>query len=134
MPTTNVEQENIAAVKRGFEAFSAQDMGTLTELFREDAVWNAIPTGVLGGKRSGRDDIFAMFAILGQETQGQFKVAPSTFAASGDQVFVRSTATGSRKGKTIESDEVLVFTLENGQVRNVQFFMHDQPANAAFWA
>jgi ketosteroid isomerase-like protein len=134
MPTTNVEQENIAAVRRGFEAFSAQDMGTLTQLFREDATWNAVPTGVLGATRTGRNDIFSMFAILGQETQGQFKVVPSTFAASGDQVFVRATATGTRNGKTIESDEVLVFTLVDGQVKSVQFFMFDHEANAAFWA
>jgi ketosteroid isomerase-like protein len=134
MPTTDVEQENIAAVRRGFAAFQAQDMGALTELFREDATWGAEETGVIGGNKTGRNDIFAMFAMLGQETQGQFKVVPSAFAASGDQVFVRATATGTRNGKTLDSDQVLVFTLENGQVRDVRFFMHDYPANADFWA
>ena len=134
MPTTNVEQENIAAVRRGFEAFGAQDMATLTELFDENATWGSAPTGVLGSDRTGRNDIFAMFATLGQETQGQFKVVPSTFAASGDQVFVRCTATGARNGKTLDSDEVLVFTLADGKVRDVRFFMHDHQANADFWA
>jgi ketosteroid isomerase-like protein len=134
MQLINVERENIAAVKRGFAAFSAQDMGTLTELFREDATWTAVPTGVLGATRTGRNDIFTMFALLGQETQGQFNVVPSAFAATGDQVFARATATGTRNGKTIESDEVLVFTMENGQVRDVRFFMYDQSANADFWA
>ena len=133
MPATIVEQENIAAVRRGFEAFSAQDMATLTELFENDATWRSAPTGVLGGDRKGRDDIFAMFGILGQETRGQFKVVPHTFAASGDKVFVDATATGTRNGKSLESDEVLVFTLADGKVRNVQFYMHDHPANAAFW-
>ena len=109
-------------------------MGALTQLFREDATWGSAPTGVLGGNRTGRNDIFTMFGILGQETQGQFKVVPSTFAASGDQVFVRATATGTRNGKTIESDEVLVFTLADGQVKDVRFFMHDHRANADFWA
>lgn len=134
MPTTDVEQENLAQVRRGFEAFGAQDMATLTQLFTEDATWRSAPTGVLGGDRTGRSDIFTMFGILGQETRGNFKVVPHTFAASGDQVFVRATATAARNGKTLESDEVLVFTLADGQVRNVQFFMHDHAANAAFWA
>jgi ketosteroid isomerase-like protein len=133
MPTTD-EQENIALVRRGFEAFGAQDMATLTELFADDATWRSAPTGVLGGDRIGRNDIFTMFGTLGQETRGDFKVVPHTFAASGDQVFVSATATGTRNGKTLESDEVLVFTLAGGQVRNVQFFMHDHAANAAFWA
>jgi len=134
MPTTDVEQENIAAVKRGFQAFSTQDIATLTELFREDATWNAEAAGVIGGNRTGRNDVFTMFGLLGQETQGSFKVVPSAFAASGDHVFVRCTATGTRKGKTLESDQVLVFRLADGRVRSVQFFMHDYPANAAFWA
>ena len=134
MPTTDVERENIAAVRRGFEAFSNQDMATLTELFTEDATWGAEATGVIGGNRTGRNDIFTMFGQLGQETQGAFKVVPSTFAASGDQVFARCTATGSRKGKTLESDQVLIFTLADGHVRDVRFFMHDYPANADFWA
>jgi ketosteroid isomerase-like protein len=134
MPTTDVEQENIAAVKRGFEAFSTQDMGTLTQLFREDATWGSEEIGVIGGDRTGRNDIFAMFGQLGQETQGNFKVVPSTFAASGDQVFVRCTATGTRNGKTLDSDQVLIFTLADGTVRDVRFFMHDYRANADFWA
>jgi uncharacterized protein len=134
MPTTDAEQQNIELVRRGFAAFQSQDMGALTELFREDATWGAEPTGVIGGNRTGRNDIFTMFGTLGQETQGQFKVVPSTFAAAGDQVFVRATATGTRNGKTLDSDQVLVFTLENGRVRDVRFFMHDYPANADFWA
>jgi hypothetical protein len=58
MPTTDVEQENIAAVRRGFAAFQAQDMGALTELFREDATWGAEETGVIGGNKTGRNEIF----------------------------------------------------------------------------
>ncbi|MEA2787035.1 MAG: uncharacterized protein QOF71_3139 [Candidatus Eremiobacteraeota bacterium] len=134
MPATNVEQENLDSVRRGFAAFGAQDMAALTRLFRDDATWTAEETGVIGGNRTGRNDIFTMFGQLGQETQGTFKVVPSTFAASGDQVFVRCTATGKRNGKTIESDQVLIFTLADGQVRDVRFYMHDYPANADFWA
>ena len=134
MPTTDVEQENIATIRRGFQAFGAQDMAALTQLFREDATWTAHPTGVIGGTRTGRNDIFTLFGTLGQESQGTFKVVPSTFAASGDQVFVRANATGTRNGKQLESDQVLIFTVVGGQVRNVQFYMFDYPANADFWA
>jgi ketosteroid isomerase-like protein len=134
MPTTDVEQENIAAVRRGFQAFQTQDMAALTQLFREDATWGAEEAGVIGGNRSGRNDIFTMFGTLGHETQGTFKVVPSTFAASGDQVFVRCTATGTRNGKALDSDQVLIFTMADGEVRDVRFFMHDYPANADFWA
>jgi uncharacterized protein len=133
MATTNVEQDNVASVRRGFEAFTNRDMATLTELFHPDAKWRTAPTGVLRGDRSGRDDVFAMFAQLGQETQGSFSVRPLGFAASGDQVFVHATATGQRNGKTLNADEVLIFTLADGKVRDVQLFMHDYAGSADFW-
>lgn len=133
MATTNVEQENVASVRRGFEAFTNHDMATLGELFYPDAKWRTAPTGVLEGDRAGRDSIFRMFAQLGTETQGSFSVRPLGFAASGDQVFVHASATGQRNGKTLTSDEILLFTLAGGKIRDVQLFVYDYPANVAFW-
>lgn len=134
MPATDVEQENIALVRRGFTAFQNHDMQTLAELFDAAATWRTAPTGVLGGDRQGRDDIFRMFGQLSSETQGTFRVEPTTFAAAEDHVYVSTRSTGSRNGKTLTQDEVLVFTVAGGKVRDVQFFAHDYPANAAFWA
>ncbi len=129
-----VEQDNLAAVRRGFEAFRDGDMAALAQLFHPDATWNVAPTGVLGGNRTGRDDIFAMFALLGAETHGSFSVVPNAFAAAGDRVFVQATARGQRNGRSIVSEEVLVFTLSQGQVRDVHLYVHDHPANVAFWS
>lgn len=134
MATTQVEQDNATLVRRGFEAFSTGDMAALDQLFHPAATWSAPPVGVLGGDQTGRDAIFAMFGTLGRETNGSFKVVPSTFASAGDQVFVRATATGTRNGKTIASDEVLIFTLADGKVRDVRFYMFDYPGNVAFWS
>ena len=134
MASTEVGQDNAALVRRGFEAFGTGDMAALTQLFHPDATWSAPPVGVLGGDRKGRDDIFAMFATLGRETNCSFKVVPSAFAPADDQVFVRCTATGTRNGTTLESDEVLIFSLADGQVRDVRFFMYDYPGNVTFWS
>jgi ketosteroid isomerase-like protein len=135
MASTQIGQDNVALVRRGFEAFGTGDIATLTELFHPDATWHAPAVGVLGGDRIGRDAIFAMFGMLGQETNGTFRAIPSTFAAAGDdQVFVRVYATGTRNDKSLESDEMLVFTLAEGKLRDVRFFMFDYPGNVAFWS
>jgi uncharacterized protein len=134
MATTQVEQDNVTLVRRGFQAFGESDMATLGRLFHPDATWSAPPVGVLGGDQRGRDAIFAMFAALGRETNGSFTVAPSAFAAAGDQVFVHTIATGARNGKALASDEVLIFTVSEGTVRDVHFYMFDYPANVAFWS
>ena len=46
-------QENIALVRRGYDAFSSGDMATLGQLFAEDAVWNSPGTGVISGRERG---------------------------------------------------------------------------------
>ncbi|MDB5093749.1 MAG: hypothetical protein JWO85_1850 [Candidatus Eremiobacteraeota bacterium] len=134
MATTQVEQDNVARVRRGFDAFSTGDMAALTDLFAADAAWHGPTTGVLEGDHIGRDNIFKMFGQLGTETSGTFRVSPSTFAASGDRVFAQIMATGQRNGKALESDEVLVFTMTDGKVTKIRFYLSDFQANLDFWS
>ena len=57
--------ENVELVRRGYEAFNAGDMATLSELFAEDAVWHVAGNGVLSGTKQGRDAVLAYFGELG---------------------------------------------------------------------
>ena len=132
--TTQTEQDALSAVRLGFDAFAAGDSVALSELFAPDANWRAVKSGVLPGDCIGRDAIFAMFAQLGRETHGEFHVTPKTFAVAGNQVFVSVTDRGKRNGKTLEGDQVLVFTVVDGKVRDVKFYEHDHPGNVAFWS
>jgi ketosteroid isomerase-like protein len=131
---TQTETENIARVKRGFEAFAAGDMATLTDLFEPHVHWHAEKTGVLEGEYKGRDALFGSFAQLGQETGGTFSAKPRTFAAAGDEVFVNIVASGKRKGRDLEQDEVLIFTLKDGHVHKVRLFVRDHAGAERFWS
>ena len=134
MSSTHVETDNIDRVRKGFEAFAASDVTTLSELFDSNAKWYGEPTGILTGDYDGRDAIFAMFAQVGQETSGTFRSIPSTMAASGDKVFVQCEVTGDRKGRKLHAGEVLVFTLADGRVREVRLYQADPAQGASFWA
>jgi uncharacterized protein len=134
MTSTHVELDNIGLVRKGFEAFAASDMATLSELFDANAVWRSEPTGILLGKYDGRDAIFAMFAQVGQETAGTFRSVPKTMAATGDKVFVECNVTGNRQGRALNADEVLVFALKDGRVREVRLYNGDRAQHEAFWA
>jgi ketosteroid isomerase-like protein len=131
MTSTHAEIDNIDRVRKGFEAFAASDMVTLSELFDADAAWRSEPTGILAGNYEGRD---AMFAQVGQESAGTFRSIPSTMAASGDKVFVHCEVTGDRKGRKLKTGEVLIFTLAGGRVREVRLFQAEPAQSAAFWA
>lgn len=134
MTSTQLELDNIDRIRKGFEAFAAADLATLSELFEADAVWHSEPMGIFAGDYHGRDAIFAMFAQLGQETTGTFRSHPTAVAASNDKVFVQTNATGDRHGRRLNTNEVLVFTLADGRVREVRLYQGDSAQTAAFWA
>ena len=131
---TSVQENNVAQVRKGYEAFAAGDTATLTELFHPDAVWNVPPAGVITGNYRGRDAIFAFFAQTQQEAKGTFRAVPSAFAATGDQVFVQQQTSGERNGRSLQSGAVLVFTLDGGLVREVREYIDDYPTAEAFWS
>ena len=128
------ETQNIAVVRRGYEAFAKGDIATLKTLFSPNANWHAVGTGVLRGNYRGAQAILEFFGQIGQETNGTMRVEPQTIAASGDHVFVLERVMGKRKGKTQDAQSVLVFKLDKGVVNEVTEFQFDHPAVDQFWS
>jgi uncharacterized protein len=128
------EAQNLAAIQRGFEAFAKGDIETLKTLFSPDANWNQAEAGVLRGNYQGVQAILEFFGQLAHETEGSLRVEVLTMAASGDHVLVFERVTGTRKGKTLETKEALVFKLDNGVVTEVTELQSDYPAVAQFWS
>jgi uncharacterized protein len=131
--TGATETQNIAVVRRGYEAFAKGDIETLKTLISASANWHAVGTGVLQGHYRGVQAILEFFGQLAHETDGTVRVEPQTIAASGDHVFVLERVTGKRKGKTQDTKAVLVFKLDNGVVTEMTEFQFDHPAVAQFW-
>jgi uncharacterized protein len=128
------EAQNVAVIQRGFEAFAKGDVDALKTLFSTDAKWNQPETGVLRGNYRGARAILEFFGQLAHETQGSLRVEPVTMAASDDHVLVFERVTGTRKGKALDTKEVLVFKLDNGVVTEVTELQSDYPTVAQFWS
>ena len=132
--TGATESENIAVVRRGYEAFAKGDIATLQTLFAPNATWRSVPAGILTGNYRGVQAILEFFGRLAHETNGTVRAQLKTIAASGDHVFALHRNKGARKGRTIDEESVLVFKLDKGVVTEVGEFRYDQPAEAQFWA
>jgi uncharacterized protein len=128
------EARNIEVMRRGYEAFAKGDIETLKTFFAPDANWNQTETGVLPGNYKGAQAILEYFGMLAHESQGSLRVEPQTMAASGDLVFVLERVTGTRKGKTLDTTDVLVFKLNNGVVTEVSYFPSNHPIDVQFWS
>ena len=97
--------ENAELVRRGYAAFNAGDMETLTELFHENASWHTPGSSPIAGDRHGRDDVFAQFGRYGGETAGTFK-AELKWVATDDEGRVVGVHhnTAERNGKQLDTD------------------------------
>jgi uncharacterized protein len=125
--------ENIAAVRRGYEAFNAAAMKTLTELIHESPSWPG--RGSLAGDHQGREATFAYFGQLGQETGGTFQAELRHLTADDDgHVVAIHRNSGERNGKHLDVDCCIVFELKDGRVTDGREHFHDLYAWDKFWS
>ena len=129
-----MDNDQAALVRRGFAAFANQDMDTLQQLFADDAVWHASGNNILSGDYKGRDEIFGMFGRLLEGTQGSFQQEVHAVTQGDDHVVAITTATASRNGKTMNSNNVLVFHVAGDKVTEVWNTPFDQARMDDFWA
>jgi len=134
MTAAQVEQENIALVKRGYEAFGRGDMATLRGLYEPGAVFYTTPHDDAEGTYLGRDAIFAYFGELFSESEGTFKATPVAMAAADDRVFVLQELSGKRKGHPLQENTVMVFTIDHALLREMREFVTPQSGLKAFWS
>jgi len=125
--------ENDALVRRIFEAFARKEAFALRGLFADDAIWRVPGRGVMAGEYRGRDEIFRFLARLPKETGGTYGSALRDVLASDDRAAALYTARGRRRGRELELDQVLLFRIEDGVVREVLALPSDPDAFEEFW-
>ena len=126
--------ENDALVRRIFDAFARKEGFALRGLFSEDAVWTVPGRGVMAGVYRGRDEIFRFLARLSKETGGTYASALLDVLASEERAAALYRASGRRRDRMLELDQVLLFRIEAGLVREVLALPSDPEAFEAFWA
>ena len=126
--------ENDAIVRRIFDAFARREGLALRGLFAEDAVWSVPGGGVMAGMYEGREAIFRFLAKLPKETDGTYGSRLIDVLVSDDRAAALYRASGTRHGRTLELDQVLLFRIDDGLVRHVLALPSDPDAFEAFWA
>ncbi len=126
--------ENEAVVRRIFAAFARKQGFALRGLFAHDAVWTVPGDGVMAGTYRGRDEIFRFLARLPQETDGSYTSKLVDVLASDGRAAALYRASGERRGRRLDLDQVLLFTLQDGVVAEVLALPSDPAAFEEFWA
>ena len=131
---TGPRERNEQAVRRLFEAFALKDGFGLRGLFAEDAVWHVPGASVMAGTYEGRDAIFRFLGRLPKQTGGTYGSRLIDVLASDERAAALYRATGQRDGRTLDLDQLLLFRLDDGMIREVLALPSDPAAFEAFWS
>lgn len=126
--------DNEALVRRIFDAFARGEGLALRGLFAEDAVWTVPGSGAMAGTYRGREEIFRFLARLPKETGGTYGSELVDVLASDTRAAALYRARGTRHGRRLELDQLLLFRIEDGLVHQVLALPTDPEAFEAFWA
>ena len=134
MPAASSCAANQSVVRRIFDAFARKQGFALRDLFAADAVWTVPGDGVMAGVYRGREEIFRFLARLPRETGGTYTSRLVDVLASEERAAALYRASGERHGRRLDLDQVLLFRLEDGLVREVLALPSDPAAFEEFWA
>jgi ketosteroid isomerase-like protein len=126
--------QNVATMRRAYDAFNTGDMDTLTELMNE-TVWHLPGRSEMAGDYQGTGATLEYFGQLAEKTGGTFRAELQHMAAVGDSRVVgiqRSTA--ERNGKRLDVDNCIVFELRDGRVVDGREHFEDLYAWDEFWS
>ena len=127
--------ENAELIRRGYAAFNAGDMETLTGLFDENSSWHTPGRSPIAGDHVGREAAFAQFGRYGGDTGGTFQAELRELLADDDgRVVGIHHNTAERDGKALEVDCCLVFEVRDGKVIDGREHFYDLHAWDEFWS
>jgi hypothetical protein len=109
-------------------------MGTLSELFDQDATWHVPGESPLAGDHIGRDAVFAFLGQTATLTGGTVKAEPHDILANDEHGVGLINMTASREGKELNTKEIHVMHIKDGKVTEVWSFPEDQRSSDEFWS
>jgi uncharacterized protein len=126
-------RENEALVRRIFDAFARKQGLSLRDVFAEDAIWHVPGASVMAGTYRGRSEIFRFLARLPKLTNGTYGSRLIDVLVSEERAAALYRASGEREGRSLDIDQLLLFTIRDGLVREVLALPNDPLAFEEFW-
>ena len=127
-------EDNARLVRRIMQAFANREGFALRDCFAEDAVWHVPGDGVMSGTYRGRTEIFRFLTRLPKLTNGTYRSTFVDALASEERGVGLYRAQGEREGRSIDIEQLLLFTIRDGLVAEVLAVPIDPAAFDAFWA
>lgn len=134
-PVKRNDDENMATVRRGYEAFNSGDMATLRELLSHDVAQHVPGTSQVAGAYKGIDAVLGYYGKLAELTNGQFRAdLIDVHSDGGSHVIAVHQTTATRNGTTRVSRGSIIFTFLGGKATDLMELRGDLAGDDAFFA
>lgn len=124
------EHPNVETMRKGYAAFLAGDIDTVSTLFDDDITWHIGGDNPLSGDFVGKQDVFAHFVRLGELTKGTLTFDIHTILADDEHAAVL-VEVGHEQPAPYRGREVHVWHLRDGLAAEFWAFPEDQAAQDA---
>ena len=121
-------------IRRVFDAFRGGDPRALFEVIAPDAVWLVNGTVPVAQEYVGRERIFELFRETRRLTDGTYLSTLKWLLADDAHAVAVYRAQGSRLGRELDIDQVLLIDHVDGVWQRIVAVPSDPPAFEAFWA
>ena len=124
----------LAGIDRVFAAFRGGDPRALFDVIADDAVWIVNGTVPVAQEYRGRDRIFDLFRETRRLTDGTYLSTLRWSLADDEHAVAVYRAQGSRLGRELDIDQVLLIDHIEGVWQRIVAIPSDPPAFEEFWA
>jgi uncharacterized protein len=123
-----VAHPNEELARSATEALSKGDMETFLGLHTDDTVTHFPGRGPLAGDYRGKDGLAQLFQKQMQLLDAPPEIETHDILANDDHVVVLNKTRGTRKGETLELDQIVVLHPRDGKINEVWLHFSDQQA------
>jgi ketosteroid isomerase-like protein len=127
------EHPNVTGIRRVFDAFRGGDSHALVDVIAPDAVWRVAGDVPVARAYTGRHDIFELFRLTRKLTGGTYNSVLRWALADDERGVAVYRARGTREGRSLDIDQVLLIDLRDGRWAEILAVPTDPVAFAAFW-
>jgi len=117
---------NEEVARRANELLSKGDMEGFMSLHNDDAVVHFPGRGPLAGDYRGKNGLMQLFQKQMQMLDSPPEIDNHDILANDDHAVVLNTVRGTRKGKTLEQQQVVVIHTKGGKIAEVWLQFSDQ--------
>lgn len=128
-----IEEQNLALMRKFYEARARRDLDAVAECLADDAVWRYPGRNPFAREYRGKEDIAQNFFGRLPQVAPDFRTEAHRIMVNGDVAAVYELPHGTRNGQTLDWDALLLFHIRDGKIAEGKVFQHIQYELDEWW-